>query len=84
MDQRNQALFIFGHSLAENDSHILNRIGRGKCQKVYISLYGDPGSDDNAEIIQRAEAIAGLRRRSYPMDLNYLTLIHISEPTRPY
>ncbi|HED12142.1 MAG TPA: DUF4917 family protein [Gammaproteobacteria bacterium] len=71
MDQSNQALFIFGHSPAENDSHILNQIGRGKCQKVYISLYGDPDSKGNREIIQRAEIIASLRRRNYPMKLTF-------------
>ena len=71
MEQRNQALFIFGHSLAENDNHILNQIGRGKCEKVYISLHGDPDSEGNRRIIQRAEVFAGFRRYNYPMDLHY-------------
>ncbi len=71
MDQGNQALFIFGHSLADNDGHILNQIGRGKCSKVYLSLHGDSDSDSNREVIQRAEVIAGLRRLSYPMTLNF-------------
>ena len=71
MGQRNQALFIFGHSLADNDRHILNQVGRGKCSKVYISLHGDPDSEANREIIQRAEVISGLRSPGYPMTVNF-------------
>src|SRR3546814_15341446 len=42
MAQRNDALFIFGHSLAENDKHILKKIARGKFGQIYVGLYGDP------------------------------------------
>lgn len=36
------ALFIYGHSLAENDDHYLRCIQRGKLSHLYIGLYGDP------------------------------------------
>ena len=50
--------FVFGHSLAENDDHILRRIARGKCKKLYVGLYGEPTSKENKVIIRRAQAVA--------------------------
>ncbi len=49
------AMFIFGLSFSENDEHILRKIETGKLENVFISLYGDPESDDNKRIRQRAE-----------------------------
>ncbi len=69
MNLANQALFVYGHSLAHSDDHVLSRIGRGKGQKVYISLYGDPGSEPNQRIVQRAEQIAAMRNYRNPMKL---------------
>ena len=71
MAQSPQALFVYGHSLAHNDDHVLTRIGRGKCRKVYVSLYGDPESDSNRDIIQRAEQLASMRHRRFPMTLAF-------------
>ena len=44
-------LFIFGHSLDENDSHILHMIASGKIENVYISIYGDGNSSYNKKIL---------------------------------
>ncbi len=41
------AVFIYGHSLAENDDHYLKRISRGKVAHLYIALHGDPDSAGN-------------------------------------
>jgi hypothetical protein len=71
MGSANQGLFVYGHSLAHNDDHVLSRIGRGKCEKVYISLYGDPDSQSNQYIVQRAEEIAAMRPHRYPMRVKY-------------
>jgi hypothetical protein len=54
-------LFVYGHSLAESDEHILQLIERGKCKSMYVSIYGDPESDQNAAIIHRAELISAAR-----------------------
>lgn len=56
-------LFIYGHSLAENDNHILRCIeaSRSKIKSVYVSLYGDPAGEINQKIIRRAEAMATKR-----------------------
>lgn len=40
------ALFIYGHSFANNDAHVLNMIGYGKILHLFVSLYGDPDSVD--------------------------------------
>lgn len=52
-----KALFIYGHSLAENDSHILRRIEEGKIDRLYVSVYGDPASEGNSALMARAEAM---------------------------
>ncbi|MGJ3629325.1 DUF4917 family protein [Sphingomonas sp. MMS24-JH45] len=49
-EQGRHCIFIFGHSLAENDDHILTRIGRGRCPKLYVGLYGDPEPPANKVI----------------------------------
>ena len=53
--------FVFGHSLAENDDHILKRLGKGRFPKLYIGIYGDPRSESNQRIINRANQIASWR-----------------------
>lgn len=71
MQQGKHCLFIFGHSLAENDDHILARIGRGRCRKLYVGIYGDPASEPNQVIIKRAEALAGMRNYKWPLDVGF-------------
>jgi len=61
--------FIFGHSLAENDDHILHRLGKGSFKKLYVGLYGDPDSEDNQFIINRAHEVAALRHEKKPLDV---------------
>lgn len=51
------SLFIYGHSLANNDSHILNLIPKSKIQKLFISLFGDINSLENKKIIKNAELL---------------------------
>lgn len=57
-------LFMYGHSLDANDDHVLRRIEQGKVETVYVSLYGDPESDDNRAIQQRAALMADRRDES--------------------
>jgi hypothetical protein len=57
------ALFIYGHSLAPNDEHILKRIELGKVSRVYVGIYGDPRSESNKLIINRANAMATRRKK---------------------
>lgn len=61
--------FIFGHSLASNDDHILVRLARGRFKKLYVGIFGDINSNVNQEIIMRAQSMAALRNESYPLEI---------------
>ena len=65
------ALFIYGHSLAENDNHYLQRIERGGLSHLYIGLYGDIHSPQNKQISQRAEEMTRRRRINQPLGVSY-------------
>lgn len=65
------ALFIFGHSLAENDDHYLKCIRKGKIAHLYVGLYGDPRSESNKFIIRRANQISDGRRGRVPLAVTY-------------
>lgn len=71
MGQRNDALFIFGHSLAENDQHILKKIARGKIGQIYVGLYGDPNSDGNKAIRSAANALGAHRDERVPLSIAF-------------
>jgi hypothetical protein len=57
-------LFVYGHSLADSDEHILKLVEKGSCGRLFVSLFGDPDSPENRSIFQRAEAIAAARERA--------------------
>ena len=63
------SLFVYGHSLAENDSHILNLIAKGKIQMLFVSLFGDPNCKGNAEIINSAEVLIAKRKGNKKLEL---------------
>ena len=65
------ALFIYGHSLAENDEHYLKRIEKGKTSCVYVGIYGDPNSDSNKQIISRANKLTSGRAPSRPLQVQF-------------
>lgn len=62
-------LFIFGHSLADNDAHILKQISTGKIETIFVSLYGNPDSVENKTVVQRAQQIATERDDRFPLDV---------------
>lgn len=64
-------LFIFGHSLAENDDHYLRCIRKGKVTQLYVGLYGDPKSDPNRLIIRRANQLSDGRRGKVALNVTY-------------
>ena len=68
------SLFIYGHSLASNDEHVLRLIEKGKVTAAYVSIYGDPKSKENQRIIARAEAFPEGReysRRRNKLDVRF-------------
>ncbi|MGB7440118.1 MAG: DUF4917 family protein [Coleofasciculaceae cyanobacterium] len=56
-------LFIYGHSLAESDEHILHAIEKGKINNVFVSIYGEPDSERNQRIIERAKQLQSNRSK---------------------
>ncbi len=62
-------LFVFGHSLHENDQHILKKISKGSIKKVYISLFGDPASTGNRRAIAAANRLASERSSRNPLEV---------------
>jgi len=50
-------LFIYGHSLAENDNHILRLITKSKITKLFVSIYGNQDTSENIEIIKKAHSL---------------------------
>lgn len=71
VQQGKHCMFIFGHSLAENDDHILTRIARGRCGRLYVGIYGNPTDDGNKRIIDRANALATLRDKKWPLEVAF-------------
>lgn len=68
------SLFVYGHSLAPNDEHVLRLIEKGKVTAVYVSIYGNPKSKDNQRVIARAEAFREGRensRRRNSLDVHF-------------
>ena len=55
------ALFIYGHSLSENDEHFLKLIEKGKVKQLYVGIYGDQNSVVNKKIIARAKKMREYR-----------------------
>lgn len=65
------ALFVFGHSLAPNDEHILRNIEKGRLSRLYVSFHGDPESESNKAIFARAEAMASSRNEKSPLQVAF-------------
>lgn len=66
-------LFIFGHSLDQNDSHILSMIYAGKITDLYISIYGN--INDNETVIANAfelrENSIEYRKKGNPLNIHF-------------
>lgn len=67
--QGRHCFFLHGHSLAENDDHILRRLGTGRFRRLYVSLFGDPGSPGNRHIVEKAAQLMRMRHERFPLDL---------------
>jgi len=65
------ALFIHGHSLAENDEHFIKAIEKGKIKHLYIGLYGEENSKSNKVIKARAQRIVNNRANSKPIQVSF-------------
>ena len=48
------ALFIYGHSFDESDLHVFEQITLSRCNRAYVSIYGDERSPSNQRTIANA------------------------------
>lgn len=65
------ALFVFGHSMDQNDDHIVQLIGRGKIRQLFVGLYGDEDSEPNRFIRRRVEQLQGIRSTKKRLEAEY-------------
>jgi hypothetical protein len=69
------AIVVFGHSLADNDEHVLNCIATGGASHLLIGIFGDPSGPESQATILRAEGLADLRKRrrgaKFPLMLTF-------------
>jgi hypothetical protein len=67
------SIYIFGHSLADNDEHIIKLIENNKkITNIFISIYGDPESEYNRKIITRGERMRYARvRKTVPINVEF-------------
>jgi hypothetical protein len=73
-DQTSAAMFVFGHSLAANDEHILRKIAQGNVGQLFVSLHGDPDSDGNNDIRKQAAKLVAKRQarsRAKSLELSF-------------
>lgn len=63
-------LFIFGHSLAENDDHFLDKIRKGKIRRVFVSAYKDKKNGYDKTFLSKAKALSRLRVARYPLEVH--------------
>jgi hypothetical protein len=69
--QGRHCFFVHGHSLADNDDHILRRLGAGRFKKLYVSLFGSPESLGNKGIVAKAKQLTSMRGDRYPLELEF-------------
>lgn len=55
-------ILVYGHSLADNDLHVLRMIAKGAMRRLAIGVYGDPDALGNRSIMRQAAALQALRR----------------------
>lgn len=48
-------LFIYGHSMDENDRHIFDQIRESKVTKVFVSIYGNENDENNKKAKANAQ-----------------------------
>lgn len=65
------SLFIYGHSMAASDEHLLRLLDRGKFDLLFVSLFGDSTNPENTLIVGRASEIKGRRTPHHPLAVHF-------------
>lgn len=64
-------LYVYGHSMAENDEHIIRLIEKNKVTHLFVGLYGPSTSAGNQKIIERTFKIQGARSAKRQLELYF-------------
>ena len=64
-------LFTYGLSFAKNDEHLLRLMDAGKFLQLFVSIYGNPSTPDNARIIRRVIEMTTRRSKKRPLEINF-------------
>ena len=56
------AVYIEGHSLAQNDNHIIELIPKSKVRNLFVGIFGDHNTRENKLIIRAANALVSKRK----------------------
>ena len=68
------SLFIFGHSLDDNDDHVLGNIPTGRIRDSYVGLHDDSNSTHYQKIIKKARKFGDKRSallRKKPLNVHF-------------
>lgn len=65
------ALYLYGHSMAPNDEHIIRLIEKNKVSQLHVALYGNPLGDGNQRMIDRALKIQKARPAKRPVEVSF-------------
>lgn len=76
-------LFIYGLSLAEQDEHILRLLDKTKCDPICVSVYGDPKSKVNKQLIKATERFGSKRNQNRKLFFSMLSLHASGEINTP-
>jgi hypothetical protein len=64
-------LFIYGHSMRENDDHWFRLIEKGKLKRLFVGLFGAPNSTGNTALIAKALRLQEPRTRRSPLQVTF-------------
>jgi hypothetical protein len=71
MEQKDQALFIFGHSFSENDNHVLRKISDGKAAHLFVSALGSLDDQSKQSFLARVNAVVRQRDGNLPLRVTF-------------
>ncbi len=68
-------LFIYGHSMDNSDKHIFDAVRLSAINKVMVSIYGDPNSDNNQRTMANARTY--MERHGRTVDFYYASSVSV-------
>jgi hypothetical protein len=65
-------LYVYGFAMSQNDEHWLRLIERnGSLRRLFVGIYGDPGTPANAALIARCATLGATRSPRSPLTVEF-------------